>query len=345
MATINDVAEKAGVSVATVSHVINETRYVSSELTERVEDAMEELGYHPNTVARSLKTDKTQTIGLIASDLSNPFFSTLLRGVEDKALEKDYSLIVCNTDETLDKEKLYVDVLSQRKIDGLLIAPTGKSDENLLALRERNISIVLIDRKVEGLEADAVLSDNVVGSSAATRHLIQLGHKRIGIILGLSSVNTSKERLKGYRQALEENDIEYDSNLVKRGHSQVAGGSEAAEELLTMDCPPTAIFSTNNLMTIGAMQGIQKAGFSCPEDVSLVGFDDFEWASTFRPRLTTVAQVPYEIGAQAADILFERIEDDTQEVREVRLPTNLKVRESTSQIGKGVIKEKGGECL
>ncbi|MBS3787759.1 LacI family DNA-binding transcriptional regulator [Candidatus Bipolaricaulota bacterium] len=330
MATISDVAEEAGVSVATVSHVINGTRYVSPELTERVKKAMDELGYHRNAVARSLKTDKTQTIGLIASDLSNPFFSTLLRGVEDKALEKDHSLIVCNTDETLAKEKLYVDVLSERKIDGLLIAPTGKSDENLLALKDRDIPLVFIDRKVEGLDAGAVLSTNVKGSAKAMRHLIELGHRRIGIILGLQSVTTSQERLEGYRKALKEEGITFDSRLVKQGYSQVAGGSEAAMELLSLDSPPTAIFSANNLMTIGAMQGIQEAGFSCPEEVSLVGFDDFEWAATFKPNLTTVAQSPYEIGSRAAEILFENIQNGDSDSKEVRIPTKLKIRDSST---------------
>ncbi len=262
MSTINDVAEEAGVSVATVSHVINGTRYVSNELTERVEEAMEKLGYRPNAVARSLKTNKTQTIGLIASDLSNPFFSSLLRGVEDSALKEDYSLIVCNTDETLDKEKLYIDVLSGRKIDGLLIAPTGKSDENLRSLQKRNIPMVFIDRKAKGIEADAVLSDNVSGASEATRHLVDLGHKKIGIILGLMSVSTTRERLEGYKKVLGEEGLEYDPDLVKHGFSQVTGGAQAAEELLSLNSPPSAIFSTNNLMTIGAMQGLMNEGLS-----------------------------------------------------------------------------------
>jgi len=330
MATIKDVANKAGVSVATVSHVINDTRYVSSELTERVNEAMDEIGYHPNAVARSLKTNKTQTIGLIASDLSNPFFSTLLRGVEDRALEEDYSVIVCNTDETLDKERLYIDVLTQQKIDGLLIAPTGKDDEDLLNLQERGVSIVFIDREIKGIEADAVLSDNVTGASTAIRHLVQLGHKRIGIILGLESVSTTRERLRGYKNVLKEKGIGYDPNLVKRGFSQVAGGIEATAELLDLSNSPSAIFSANNLMTIGAMKEIQRRGYSCPGEISLVGFDDFEWASTFKPKLTTIAQAPYEIGKKATDALLNRIEGCSGEAKEVRIPTELKVRESTA---------------
>jgi len=330
MATIKDVADKAGVSVATVSHVINDTRYVSSELTERVNEAMDEIGYHPNAVARSLKTNKTQTIGLIASDLSNPFFSTLLRGVEDRALEEDYSVIVCNTDETLDKERLYIDVLTQQKIDGLLIAPTGKDDEDLLNLQERGVSIVFIDREIKGIEADAVLSDNVTGASTAIRHLVQLGHKRIGIILGLESVSTTRERLRGYKNVLKEKGIGYDPNLVKRGFSQVAGGIEATAELLDLSNSPSAIFSANNLMTIGAMKEIQRRDYSCPEEISLVGFDDFEWASTFKPKLTTIAQAPYEIGKKATDALLNRIEGCSGEAKEIRIPTELKVRESTA---------------
>lgn len=329
MATINDVADEAGVSVATVSHVINGTRYVSDELTERVERAMEELGYHPNAVARSLKTQKTKIIGLIVSDISNPFFSTLLRGVEDHALEKDHSLIVCNTDETLEKEKLYIDVLSQKKTDGLIVAPTGKSDQELSKLKERNVPLVFVDRTLKEIEAPSVLSDNVAGAEAATRHLVDLGHRRIGIILGLESVNTSRERLRGYRNVIRKRSLNYDEDLVKQGYSQVAGGAEAARELLELNSPPTAIFSTNNLMTIGAMQGIQESGKECPGNISLVGFDDFEWASTFRPRLTTVAQSPYEIGSEAAKLLFDSIESGSRETSEVRIPTKLKVRDST----------------
>lgn len=332
MATINDVADEAGVSVATVSHVINDTRYVSEELTERVQEAMEELGYHPNALARSLKTEKTQTIGLIASDISNPFFSTLLRGVEDQALEKDHSLIVCNTDETLKKEKLYVDVLTQKKTDGLIVAPTGKSDENLLSLKERGVPLVFVDRKLDNFGAPAVLSDNIGGAKSATRHLINLGHRRIGIILGLEKVNTSRERLKGYEKAMNEAGIEIKPELIKEGYSQIAGGAEAANELLSLNPPPTAIFSANNLMTIGAMQGIQGAGLSCPEDVSLVGFDDFEWASTFKPRLSTVAQSPYEIGSKSIELLFKRMEGDAIKEKEIRMQTELKIRESTQPI-------------
>jgi len=227
MTTIKDVAKKAEVSIATVSHVINNTRYVSPELTIKVKKAMEELRYQPNAVARSLKTEKTQTIGLIVSDISNPFFSTLVRGVEDTAMNNGHSVIVCNTDETLVKEELYVDVLIQKKIDGMIIAPTGKSDKNLEKVYQNDIPMVFIDRQIEDIEADAVLSDNFTGCYQVTRHLIELGHKRIGLILGLKRISNTQERLNGYKKALSEYGIKYDSQLITGGYSKNDGGVEA----------------------------------------------------------------------------------------------------------------------
>ncbi len=331
--TIKEVAKEAEVSIATVSHVINETRYVSPELTDRVERAMEKLGYKPNAVARSLKTEKTQTIGLIVSDISNPFFSSLLRGAEDHSMENDHSLIVCNTDETLAKEQLYVDILMQKSVDGLIIAPTGKSDENLKRLVHNNISFVFVDRRIEDIDSDAVLSENKEGAYRATKHLLELGHRRIGLILGLQSVQTSGERFAGYKAAITEYGIDVDENIVKRGNSKVKGSVEAVEAILSMSDKPTAIFSTNNLMTIGAMRGIKNMGYRCPEDISLVGFDDYEWSSTFAPALTTVAQKPYKIGATAAEVLFERMTDREKPTEEIRIPVEFLLRDSTKETG------------
>ena len=339
MTTIKDVAKKAEVSIATVSHVINNTRYVSPELTIKVKKAMEELRYQPNAVARSLKTEKTQTIGLIVSDISNPFFSTLVRGVEDTAMNNGHSVIVCNTDETLVKEELYVDVLIQKKIDGMIIAPTGKSDKNLEKVYQNNIPMVFIDRQIEDIEADAVLSDNFTGCYQVTRHLIELGHKRIGLILGLKRISNTQERLNGYKKALSEYGIKYDSQLITGGYSKIDGGVEAVRieggikavnRLLALPKTPTAIFSTNNLMTLGALKGIINNGLRCPKDISLAGLDDFEWASIFEPTLTTVAQAPYKIGTKATELLFERLSKPDQKYQEIRIPTVLKIRNSTA---------------
>lgn len=326
--TIHDVAEEADVSVATVSHVINGTRYVSPELTEDVEEAMDRLGYQRNSVARSLKTQKTHTIGLIVSDISNPFFSELLRGVEKITTSESYSLIISNTDETLEKEELYLDVLRQKQVDGFIIAPTGKNDEKLKDFMEKDLPFVFVDRKIENIPAPSVLSDNVSGAKKAIEHLIEKNHNRIGVVSGLDPVTTTRERIKGYREALDAHGISFDKTLVERGNSQVKGGFEATGQLLNLDNPPTAIFSTNNLMTIGVMQAMKQKGVKCPEEVALVGFDDFQWADTFEPTLTTVAQDPHKIGSEAAKILFSHIESKREDGSEVRVPTNLIIRES-----------------
>lgn len=332
--TIQDVAEKADVSVATVSHVINETRYVSPELTERVKDAMEKLDYQRNAVARGLKTQATHTIGLLLSDISNPFFSSLMRGAESVTTGKGYSIIVSNSDETLEKEELYIDVLRQRQIDGLIIAPTGKDDSKIKKLKEEDIPFVFVDRKMENVSAPYVLSENIQGAKQAAEHLIQKGHSNIGLVGGLCSVTTTRERIEGYKKALEDHEISINENLIVYGNSQVQGGVEATNTLLQLKDPPTAIFSTNNLMTIGVMKSIKQNGLRCPEDVALVGFDDFEWASLFEPTLTTVAQNPYQIGKKAAEVLFEVLEQEGNITGDFRIPTELKVRNST-KTGKG----------
>lgn len=330
MATIRDVARRAGVSVATVSYVINGTRYVSPELKERVQRAIEELNYYPHGIARSLKTRKTHTLGLIVSDISNPFFSTLARGAEDEAAHHGYSLILANADENPSKERLYIDVLTQKKVDGLVIAPSTKGAENIQQLQRRKISFVFVDRKLEGVEADAVLSENVQGAYQAVRHLLELGHRRIAIVLGLKGALTSEERFQGYKLALSEFRVPVDPALVAWGHFRMQGGFEAASQLLELDRPPTAIFSTNNLMTIGVMKALKERGLRCPEDVSIVGFDELEWGDAFEPALTVVIQSPYKLGRQAVRLLLQRLQDYARPWREVRIPTRLEVRESTA---------------
>ena len=330
MATIRDVAERAGVSVATVSHVINGTRKVAPETAARVRQAMKELDYHPNAVAQSLRTRKTQAIGVVVSDITNPFFATLVRGAEDAAIEAGYSLIVCNSDETPDKEDLYVRLLWRRRLDGLLIAPVRDGASSAVQeLARRKMPFVFIDRKAKGVEADAVLSDNVGGAYLATKHLIERGHKRIGIVLGIPGATTSEERLAGYRKALEEAGLPYEKRLVVLGGYRVEGGRQATEELLSLPEPPDAIFSTNNLMTVGVLQELFRRKVRIPKDVAVVGFDDLEWAEMANPPLTTVAQRPYEIGHRALEILLERLSGEgNSSAREVRIPVELKVRGS-----------------
>ena len=330
MATIRDVAKRAGVSVATVSHVINGTRKVAPETAERVHRAMEELDYHPNAVARSLRTRKTQVIGVVVSDITNPFFATLVRGAEDAALEAGYSIVVCNSDETIEKENRYVQVLRRRRVDGMLLAPVGGGENPAIwKLARQGVPFVFVDRRAPGVEADAVLSDNVGGAYLATKHLIERGHERIGIVLGIPGATTTEERLAGYRRALEEAGIPLAEELVVWGGYRVEGGRRATAELLSLTPPPTAIFSTNNLMTVGTLQELFARGVRIPDQIAVVGFDDLEWAEMANPPLTAVAQRPHEIGHRAVRLLLERL--STEEFlppREERVSVDLKVRGS-----------------
>jgi len=332
MATIKDVAKKAGVSVATVSYVINGTRNVAPETAARVRAAMEELSYHPNAVAQSLRTRTTHVIGAVISDISNPFFATLIRGAEDCARENGYSLLICNTSEKLENELVYLQLLSRKRVDGMIIAPTGKNDGLIKDLIARGMQIVFIDRKVEGVAAPAVLSENEEGAYQATRYLIEQGHRKIGIVLGLPHVSTTTERLHGYERALAEAGIAADPSLIVYGHSQVEGARKASVTLLDRADRPSAVFATNNLMTIGLMMAIHDLDLRCPQDVSVIGFDDFDWAAAFNPPLTTVAQDPYLIGERAVEILFANLNQHNRSTVEVRIPTRFLRRGSVNTI-------------
>jgi len=337
MVTLKDVAEEASVSIATVSYVVNDTRYVSPELTERVEEAMEKLGYQQNQIARGLKTEKTKTLGLVVSDITTPFFSTLVRGVEDTTIQNDHNLIIGNSDETQRKEDLYIDLLLGKKVDGLIIAPTKKQESKIEDISKTGTPLVFVDREIENISAPKILSENIQGAYKATTHLIKLGHERIGIVLGLKGVGTTKERLEGYKKALTENNIPINEELIVRGYSSIESGEEAVEKLLSLENPPTAIFSTNNKVNLGSLKAIKKLELSCPGDISLMGFDDSDWASIFEPTLTTIAQDPYKIGMEATELLFRTIEAKAKGEEPVgaeitRVPTELILRSSTAQI-------------
>lgn len=328
-ATLVDVAREAGVSLATASHVINGTRFVSDETKQRVLRAVESLNYEINSVARSLKRNRSQVIGLLISDISNPYFTSLVRAVEDVAHGAGYSVMLCNTDEDPAKELRYLHVLRQKRVDGVLIAPTGSRHRYLEHLIESGFPVVCFDRVLPDLRCDAVTLDNVGGAHQAVCHLIRLGHRRIGIIAGLARVGTTAERLTGYRRALAEYGIQEEPELVRGADGRLDGGRQQAETLLDLANPPSAIFATNNLMTLGALVALQLRGIRVPDDVSLVGFDDFEWTVVLQPRLTTVAQPTYDIGKIAARMLIERVEHRTSDgPRRVILPPHLIVRQS-----------------
>jgi LacI family transcriptional regulator len=329
MTTIREVAESAGVSYATVSHVINNTRLVSPETRERVLAAMAALNYRPNALARSLRQGKTNTIGLVLPDSANPFFAEISRCIEDETFKKGYSVFLCNTELDTQRELFYVDVLSKKQVDGIIFVAAGDQADSLEFLVSRNMPVVMIDRDVPNVEVDAVLTDHQLGGYLATRHLLELGHTRIACIAGPSSITPSAERIIGYRKALEEAGLPYDEKLVLRGDYHAQSGMDITHTILRMDPRPTAIFALNDLMALGALRAAAEAGCSVPSDLAVVGYDDLELSHFTNPPLTTIAQPKTEIGAQAVDLLVDRMSRKDRSPSRVVLPPELIVRRST----------------
>ncbi|HJR81901.1 MAG TPA: LacI family DNA-binding transcriptional regulator [Anaerolineales bacterium] len=332
MATIREVAESAGVSYATVSHVINNTRLVSQETRERVLAAMDALNYRPNALARSLRQGKTNTLGLVLPDSANPFFAEISRSIEDEAFKKGYSVFLCNTERDTQRELFYVDVLSNRQVDGIIFVAAGDQADSLDFLLHRNMPVVMIDRNLPNVEVDAVLTDNQLGGILATRHLLELGHTRIACIAGPSSITPSAERIIGYRRALEEAGLSYDESLILRGDYHAQSGLEITNSILTMNPRPTAIFALNDLMALGALRAAAEAGCSVPEDLAVVGYDDLEIAHFTNPPLTTIAQPKKEIGIQAVNLLVDRMSRKNRPPSRLLLPPELIVRRSTQNV-------------
>lgn len=334
---MKDVAELAGVSASTVSHVLNGTRKVSEDTRERVRLAIEELGYEPNLLAKSLKVSRTFTIGLLISDIQNPFFTSVIRGAEDVALSRGYHLFLCNTDEDPNREDEYVRELSKKRVDGLIVASSASRRNHTLQLRLEDVPFVFMDREVEGIEADTVSVDNRLGMRLIAEHLTQLGHERVGMVSGPLEKSSGHERYHGLRDALADLGLPLHDSLVRFGDFRVSGGREAAEELLRLPEPPTALVVSNNQMTLGALLAVRELGLRVPDEVSVVSFDDMEWAPLANPPLTALAQPTYEMGATAARMLLDKIEKKaTGSPSKLFMEPELMIRGSTgSPAGKG----------
>lgn len=330
MVTIRDVAQKANVSISTVSHVLNGTRFVSEETKKAVLTAIKELGYRPNPIARGLKTDVMKTIGVIVSDVINPFFTSVVRGIEDGASEAGYSVIVCNSDEIPKKQDNYLHVLEENRVAGIIITPVAKRQGYLRTLiNERRFPIVIVNREIPQLKVDSVIVDNRGGAYEAIKHLLDHGHRRIGVVAGLANSPTTIRRLEGYKVAIAEKGISFDEALVIDGHATFEGGRLAAHALMELKPRPTAIFSMNALMTAGVMLALQEKGAECPRDVSVISFSDSFWAAGYNPPITAMAQPTYEMGREAVRLLLERINEiNSEEPRRVIFPATLVVRKS-----------------
>jgi len=335
MIKIADVASAAKVSPSTVSRALTRPEMVARETRERVLLAARQLGYHPNKLARGLRKRRSHLLGLIVGDILAPFHATLAKGVQDAAEKHGYVVFLFNSDEQPEKEARYLQELQSHLIEGLLIVPTAKTRQHLRSLPSvRELPIIELDRTSGTPGVHAVLVENVLGARGAVEHLIQLGHRRIGMVAGEPVITTAQERLEGYRQALEQAGLPFDERLVANGYHKEEGGYAAAMELLRRPPAerPTALFVGNSEMAAGTVQAIRDLGLRIPEQISLVSFDDTRWAQLMEPALTVVAQPAYEIGFLACEALVSLLQRRKPlQSHTLRLKTRLLIRQSTAR--------------
>jgi len=332
MATIKEVARKAGVSVGTVSNVLRGSSTVNAEIRERVNKVIRLLDYHPNHAARTLKTSQTFLLGLVISDMTNPFFPQLARGAEDAAIERGYLVIASNTDDQLEREKRALAVFRSRRVDGILlvVAPNGGDMEHIRKVIDSKIPIVCLDRVPEGLSVSAVTTDAITGSEMCLRHLISMGHRRIAIINGDPELQTARDRLQGYRNVLTEAQIPVEPELILTGDFRSNSGYLLAKQLLLSGRNQTALYVTNGMMALGALKALKELGLRCPGDLALAVFDEVPGNGSFSPEVTSVIQPAYQIGYQGVELLLRQLESGEPATPvQIRLRAELRVGEST----------------
>lgn len=334
MPTIKEVAERAGVSVGTVSHVITGSVPVSEDLRTRVQDAIRDLDYHPNHVARSLKTSRTRTLGIIVPDMTVSFFPLIIRGAEMAARDKGYSLIAVNSSESDERQTELLSLLRSQQVEGILlvIAAGSTPTTQLTRLVDAGVPVVCLDRVPERIPVDSVSVEDVTAAQMGTEHLLQMGYRRIAIVTGPLSLKNEQRRLQGYEQSLERAGIAPDEKLIWQGNLRSEDLEIMCRERLSNPSHrPDALFCTNGPTGLGALRGLRDCGLATPDDIGFVTFDELTLDDLFRPAITTIVQPAWEIGHRASEILLERIAQGKEpgEVRTVRLPATLKVRESS----------------
>ena len=327
-AKLADVARRAGVSTASVSRVLADKPHVSDAVRQRVLAAVDELSFRPSRLARSLRNQRSHVLGLIISDIQNPFFTAIVRAIEDIAYQHQYTLVLCNADEDPDKEALYVDLMMDEKVAGVIISPTHETATSCQRLANVGIPVVAIDRKVNDISVDTVVVDNTSAACEIVSHLIADGHRRIGAVVGTPIATTGHERRDGYLRALQMHGIPLESTLLRAGLPTIATGYRLVNELLALPAPPTALFLGNNLLTVGALKAIHERDLHIPEEIALVAFDEMEWMFVVKPALTVVAQPVYEMGKCAADLLLARIADPERPIEEIVLKATIHIRQS-----------------
>lgn len=332
--TMRQIAERAQVSIGTVSHVVNGTARVRTKLRLRVQEAIRNLGFQPSALAQGLRLNRTRMLGMIIPDITNPFFPGVVRGAEDIAFRHSYRLVLCNTDNNPAKEALYVAELKSFRAAGLLIIPAAGSDLTSELSTGTPVSqpVVCIDRCPEGWTGDAVVVANEEGAYQGTKHLIRFGHRHLAVITGPALLANATERLNGFKRALREARLPIAPEFVQEAAFDTRSGSQAAKRLLRMLPRPTAIFACNDLMALGVLHALHELGLRCPEDVSLVGFDNLEFCEYTSPALTSVYQPGYQLGAAAAGLLVERIKGLEDAPKRIALETELKIRNSVMSL-------------
>jgi LacI family transcriptional regulator len=326
VATISDVAAAAGVSPATVSRVLSRRASVNAEMASRVWKAVKDLDYRPSGIARSLRTRQSRVWGVIVSDIRNPFYTDLLRGLEDTAQEAGYALVIGNADERPDKESSYLDLFLAERVGGVVMSSASRDHAEVARLINQGIPVVAIDREMPDIAVDAVLADNEGGAYQAVSHLLSQGFHRIACITGPADRPTAMHRLAGFMRAYKDYRLNVDPLLVRHADFKVAGGYVTAYDLLTRANPPDALFVTNNLMTVGVLEAAAQLKLRNPRDFALVGFDEMPLANLLPSPLTTVAQPAYEMGGMAAKMLINRAAGDLGPARRVVLPVDLRIR-------------------
>jgi LacI family transcriptional regulator len=330
VANIRDVAKLAGVAPITVSRAVNNSGYISQETRERVEAAIEELDYVPNMLGPSLRFQQTLTLAAVITDITNPFWTTVTRGIEDVAQANGYSTVLCNTDESETKQEQYLQMLLRRRVDGILLVPACSEPASIRLIKKQGIPVVVIDRQVPNVEVDIVRADSEEGACRLTQHLVSLGHRRIAMLAGPKSVSTAVDRIHGCLRAMDAAGLRVDDDLISWGNFTQESGYEKARAVIGRNPRPTAIFAANNFIAIGAMQALKEKGLRIPEDMALVTIDDIPPSYTIEPFLTAAIQPANEMGRQAARLLLDRIKHPTDTaVQQILLPTTLIVRASS----------------
>jgi LacI family fructose operon transcriptional repressor len=332
MPSIKEVADVAGVSTATVSRVLADKPHVRPEIRERVLAAVDMLNYRPNRVARSLRVQQSNTIGLIVADIQNPFFTSVSRAVEDIAYKQGLSIFLCNTDENPDKEAMYLDLMQDESVAGVIIAPTSPTADSFAEKVKLAVPMVVIDRRVRGVEVDSVLLDNVEAACQIVGHLLDDGYRRIGAIFGVGGT-TGRERREGFVQAFKERGLKPAFELVSQVEAREEEGYKATQRLLSLPEPPQAIFTGNGLLAAGALRAIREPHLAVPTQIAFASFDETAWTELVEPAVTVIKQPTYEIGQTAAELLLKRLEEPARPTREVILKGKLIVRQSCGRHG------------